>query len=188
MTRARRSIRFSDEEWNTLQRSAQVEGLTVSAYLRKCMFDATPTRPGRQPEPATSKLPAKLRRVQQLAKSENVREPLSVHVSFRVTPSDWELICRRAETISISARRYIRFAALGARLSGYLRSESVRQLVNAANDVHKLKRYAEENHALPHCRLLEDSLTTLQAAITVLLDSPRYRRKRPPTSMRGARE
>ena len=167
--RTRRSIRFSDEEWTSLQRSAKAEGLNVSAYLRKSMFDAAPVRPGRQPEPATSKLPADLRRVQQLAKNENVREPLSVHVSLRVTSSDWELICRRAETISISARRYIRFAALGARLSGRLKSEAVRQLAVAANNLTQLTHYAQAKDSLPQQRRLEEVMAGIEAALEAIL-------------------
>lgn len=168
MVRPNRTIRLSDDEWEEIRRRATKEGLTIAAYLRAVVGD-TPIRPGRQPHRHNDHLPASLEPVRAEADQEDLREPLSAHRNVRFTETEWTQVCERAELVGLSPRRFIRFAALGHRISGRLTSEAVRQLAGAANNLNQLARWANTTRRTPQMRRLEEVLRAVETAIGSLL-------------------
>ncbi len=167
-TRPNRTVRLSDEEWEELRRRAGKERLTIAGYLRT-LFGDVPIRSGRRPRQRRAALPATLEPVRREAHRDDPRERLSVHRNVRFTAREWKRVCERAELVGLSPRRFIRFAALGHRISGRLTGEAVRQLAGAANNLNQLARWANTARRAPDGARLEETLREVERTIGELL-------------------
>ena len=170
MARLRRSIRLSEEEWLELEREALLQGTNVSAVFRQRAFGIeTIDEQDKLRGDLATLLHSRSHHTSASVETSQPQEPLSVHRAIRLTPSDWLLVCERADLVGLSTTRYMRHAVLGQRISGRLRAEAVRQLADVANDLAQLTRLAQDEGALPRHQRLDEVAASIEAALRELL-------------------
>jgi hypothetical protein len=85
--------------------------------------------------------------------------------SVRFAPEEWTRVVAKAAVARLSPSRCVRQAALGARFSGRVDDEAVRQLARVGNNLNQLAKLANAQQRVELSRRLGEVLEQVEQAL-----------------------